>query len=47
MSEEQKNSKMPKLPKFKFNLYWVYALIGIFLIVINILNTNPSSKEIP
>ncbi|MCK9157091.1 MAG: ATP-dependent metallopeptidase FtsH/Yme1/Tma family protein, partial [Paludibacteraceae bacterium] len=45
MSEEQKNSN--KMPKMKFNIYWLYGLLFVFLVFINFYNSEPSAKDIP
>ena len=45
MSEEQKNSN--KMPKMKFNIYWLYGLLFVFLVFINFYNSKPSAKDIP
>ena len=36
--------KKPKM--FKFNLYWMYAIIAVMLIGLYLLKDNPTSKEI-
>lgn len=46
MFEEQGNNT-PKSPKkTKFNIYWVYGLVAIFIIAINILNVGTPEKEV-
>ena len=39
-----KRSNMPK--GFKFNLYWVYGIIALFLIGLSFMGESPRGKEI-
>ncbi len=44
--ENKKQNKPKKNKLFKFNYYWMYSLIAIFLVGILFLNGNSMSKEI-
>ena len=40
-------SKKPNKPKgFKFNFYWIYAIIAVVFFGIQLMSVNTSSKEI-
>ena len=40
-------NKQPNKPKgFKFNFYWVYAIIAVIFFGIQLISANTSSKEI-
>jgi AFG3 family protein len=46
MSEKNKNST-PNVPKFKFNMYWVYGAIFVVLIGVSFINdASFSTKKI-
>lgn len=48
MFEEQKNNVSPNSPKkkMKFNVYWIYGLLALFLVAINVLNAGAPQKEV-
>jgi ATP-dependent metalloprotease FtsH len=55
MTEENNNRKKPtlsentpkgKFPKVKFNFYWVYGILALFFIGLQIMNWGGSTKEI-
>lgn len=53
MSQEQENKnslrdklpKKPNLPKSPFNFYWIYGIIAVGIIAIQVMNLNGSLKE--
>lgn len=40
------NPGKPKMPKVKFNFYWIYAILGVILFSLYFTNTGNQSKEI-
>ena len=47
MFEEQNNGISPKSPKkIKFNVYWVYGILAITIIAINVMNVSAPQKEV-
>ncbi|MBO4804864.1 MAG: ATP-dependent zinc metalloprotease FtsH [Paludibacteraceae bacterium] len=47
MFEEQNNGISPKSPKkFKFNVYWVYGILALTIIAINVMNVSAPQKEV-
>ena len=44
MSDKNKNST-PNVPKFKFNMYWIYGAIFIALIVFQFLNSDALASK--
>ena len=50
MTQKRKKNNFPKMPKGNqkpsFNFYWIYAIIGIFLITLSLFNNAPAGSEI-
>ncbi len=44
--EQEKQSKIPntKKPKFRFNFYWIYAIIGVGIIITQLFNWGEPAK---
>jgi ATP-dependent metalloprotease FtsH len=44
--QDQGNSKLPKMPKVKFNFYWIYGVLGIILFALYLNNMGTTPKEL-
>lgn len=49
MENKQQPQKNPnnQPPKFRFNMYWLYGAIAVFLIAITFINEESSKKDVP